>query len=84
MMRLLSRFIDFEEQAVSEEVEVERIGAPPVVRRLQRMGEEIAESQLEGFENLSHQLEDVNMENRLEEMDQEEAIRNRFAVALAS
>lgn len=57
MMRLLMRFIDLAEQAVTDEVEVERIGALSVVRRLQRMGEDIAEDQLEQFENLSRQLE---------------------------
>jgi V/A-type H+-transporting ATPase subunit A len=57
MMRLLVRFIDLAEQAVADETAVERIGALSVVRRLQRMGEDIAEDQPELFENLSQQLE---------------------------
>ena len=57
MMRLLVRFIDLAEKTVADGVEVERVGALSVVRRLQRMGEDIAEDQPELFEDLSQRLE---------------------------
>ena len=57
MMRLLARFIDLAEQAVSEDVSVERLGQLPIVRRLQRMGEDVPENRLDLFTDISEQLE---------------------------
>lgn len=57
MMRLLARFIDLAEQAVSEDVSVDRLGQLPIVRRLQRMGEDVPEERLDLFTDMSEQLE---------------------------
>ncbi|MBF0341556.1 MAG: V-type ATP synthase subunit A [Magnetococcales bacterium] len=57
MMGLLIRFMDRAEGAVAAGVAVERIVALPVLRRLQRMGEEIADDELERFDGLEAMLE---------------------------
>jgi V/A-type H+-transporting ATPase subunit A len=57
MMRLLMRFVELAEQAVGDSVEVDRIATLSVVRRLQRMGEDIPEDRLEQFDDVSRQLE---------------------------
>ena len=57
MMRLLVRFIDLAEKAVEGGASVEELSALPVVRSLQRMGEEVGEDNLDRFESLHEQLE---------------------------
>jgi V/A-type H+-transporting ATPase subunit A len=57
MMRLLGTFIDRAEAALAAGVTVARIGALPVLRRLQRMGEEIGDEQLDRFEALAGELD---------------------------
>ncbi len=57
MMRLLLRFNDLAEKAVEAGATVEELSALPVVRSLQRMGEDIPEDQLDRFESLHEQLE---------------------------
>ncbi len=57
MMRLLIRFIELAQKAVDAGANVEDLSALPVVRGLQRMGEDIPEDQLARFEALHEQLE---------------------------
>ncbi len=57
MMRLLLRFNDLAEIAVEAGASVEELYALPVVRGLQRMGEEIPEDKLDQFDSLQEQLE---------------------------
>ncbi|MGA7800290.1 MAG: V-type ATP synthase subunit A [Gammaproteobacteria bacterium] len=57
MMNLITRFIDLALNAVDNNVPLDRITDLPVLRRLQRMGEEIGENQLEEFHQLSTTLE---------------------------
>ncbi|HYQ71338.1 MAG TPA: V-type ATP synthase subunit A [Gammaproteobacteria bacterium] len=57
MMKLLSHFIDQSGKVVALGVDVAAINALPVVRRLRRMGEEVADDQLEEFEALRQELE---------------------------
>jgi V/A-type H+/Na+-transporting ATPase subunit A len=46
MLRLMMQFIDLAEEAVARGVPPGRIAAMPVLRKLQRLGEEFAESQI--------------------------------------
>jgi V/A-type H+-transporting ATPase subunit A len=57
MMRLLGRFIDLAEAALAAGIEPERIGALECLRALQRMGEDIGDSQLERFAELEARVE---------------------------
>lgn len=57
MMRLLGRFVDLAEQAVAQGQAPERIAQLEVFRKLQRMGEEIAEDQPQRFGQLGDLLE---------------------------
>ncbi|MBF0294602.1 MAG: V-type ATP synthase subunit A [Magnetococcales bacterium] len=57
MMGLLTRFMDRAEAAVNAGIAVERIAALPVLRRLQRMGEDIAEEEYDRFDALEQMLE---------------------------
>jgi V/A-type H+/Na+-transporting ATPase subunit A len=57
MLRLLMRFIELAEQALDRGVLPERIAALPVLRRLQRMGEELGEEQIESIEIIWRSLE---------------------------
>jgi V/A-type H+-transporting ATPase subunit A len=57
MMRLLGRFIDLAESALAAGAEPEAIGAIACMRRLQRMGEEIADDQLPTLTELQARLE---------------------------
>ncbi len=57
MLRLVMRFIALAREAVERGVRPEQVGALPVHRRLQRMGEEIGEAELGRFGELWPQLE---------------------------
>ncbi len=57
MMRIIINFISLSEAAVNEGVSVERINDLPVMRRIRRMGEEIAENQLDDFKELMRNME---------------------------
>jgi len=57
MMRVIISFIDLSEAAVTEGVSVERINGLPIMRRIRRMGEEIAEDQLDDFRELMRTME---------------------------
>lgn len=57
MLQLLNRFIELAEQALAADHEVEDIGALPIVRRLQRMGEELGEDDMARFRFLANELE---------------------------
>ena len=57
MMRLLGRFIDLAERAVADGVHTERIARMACVRPLQRMGEEIRDSELPRFAELEAAME---------------------------
>jgi V/A-type H+/Na+-transporting ATPase subunit A len=57
MLKLLIRFITLTEAALQRGVALQTIAAVPVLRRLQRMGEEIGEDQLAKFGELSASVE---------------------------
>lgn len=57
MLRLVMRFIALAREALDRGATPEAIAALPVLRRLQRMGEEVGEGALEGFAALWSQLE---------------------------
>jgi V/A-type H+-transporting ATPase subunit A len=57
MLRLVVRFAELAEQALERGADLERIAALPVLRRLQRMGEEIGEDALERFDLLWSDLD---------------------------
>ncbi|MBF0272712.1 MAG: V-type ATP synthase subunit A [Magnetococcales bacterium] len=57
MMGLLIRFMDRAEAAVAAGIGVERIISLPITRRLQRMGEDIGDEELERFDTLDGLLE---------------------------
>ncbi|MBF0613600.1 MAG: V-type ATP synthase subunit A [Magnetococcales bacterium] len=57
MLALLIRFMERAEAAVTNGLSVERIAAQPIMRRLQRMGEEIDDTELERFDELDALLE---------------------------
>ena len=56
MLRVLMRFVELSRRAVERGVEVERIEALPLLRRLRRMGEEIGNDQLERFAPLEREI----------------------------
>ena len=57
MMNLIARFIELALQVVDQGVSLDAIAELPILRRLQRMGEEISEQELDEFQNLARQLE---------------------------
>ena len=57
MMRLLRRFMELAEKALNEGIAVDRLTQLPIVRRLQRMGEDVAEDRQQLFEEIGGQLE---------------------------
>ncbi len=57
MMRLIARFIELAEDAVEAGADVAELSTLPVVRGLQRMGEEIGEDDARQFEALRERLE---------------------------
>jgi V/A-type H+-transporting ATPase subunit A len=58
MMHVLYLFIERAERAIREGMAVEQIASLPVVRRLQRMGEEITEDRLQIFDELATELDE--------------------------
>lgn len=66
MLNILSRFTDLAVEAVSRGVKPDQISELGLFRRLQRMGEEIPEEALEGFDRLEKRMEDA-FEELLEE-----------------
>jgi len=59
MLRLLMRFIDLAEEAVGRGVGPETISAMPVLRTLQRLGEEYGEDRIEALAGLAKDVEDA-------------------------
>ena len=57
MMGLLDRFMDLAEKAVADGMTVEQIQAFPLLRRLQRMGEEMDDTEMEAFSALEENME---------------------------
>jgi hypothetical protein len=57
MMRLLAYFVDKAEAALHAGIAPDRIAAMQIVRPLQRMGEEIAETELDKFAALEARME---------------------------
>lgn len=57
MMGLIARFVERGLQLVEQGVDLAALARLPVLRRLQRMGEEISEQALEEFQVLASQLE---------------------------
>jgi len=57
MLRLLLQFFDMAEAAVAAGVSPDDIANAGFYRRMARMGEEIGEDRLEGFTELTHQME---------------------------
>jgi V/A-type H+-transporting ATPase subunit A len=59
MMQMISRFIRLSENAIELDHSVEAISALPVMRKLMRMGEEIAEDDLDRFDELRIELDNA-------------------------
>lgn len=57
MLRVFMQFIDLAELALQKDVLPEQIHALPVRRRLQRLGEEVGEDQLDNIDELSRAME---------------------------
>jgi len=57
MLRIFMRFIELAEEALAAHVMPEQIIDLPILRRLQRLGEELGEDQLDSIEKLWHSLE---------------------------
>ena len=57
MLRVIIRFIDLAELAMQEGASPEQIAALPILRALQRLGEEIAEEEIDRIRDLLRQLE---------------------------
>jgi V/A-type H+-transporting ATPase subunit A len=57
MMQLIVRFVEQALYLVEQGVALDAIGELPVLRRLQRMGEEISEQNLDEFQTIAQQLE---------------------------
>ncbi len=57
MLKLILRFVTLAEAALGDGVPPQRIAELNVLRRLQRMGEEIGESEIEKFSGLSESVE---------------------------
>ena len=57
MLRLIIRFADLATQAFARGMGIQRINALPVLRRLQRMSEDIGDDQLPAFDDLARELE---------------------------
>jgi V/A-type H+-transporting ATPase subunit A len=57
MMRLLGNFIDHAEKALEQGTDVDAIAELPVLRRLQRMGEEIGNDALDRFDLLQRDID---------------------------
>ncbi len=59
MLNLLDRFLDLAGEAVAAGIDPDTLPALAVVRRLQRMGEEIPNEQKQAFDTLTRELEDA-------------------------
>jgi V/A-type H+-transporting ATPase subunit A len=59
MLRLMMRFIDLAEEAVGRGVAPDAISAMPVLRVLQRLGEEYGEDRIEALASLAKDVEDA-------------------------
>ncbi len=59
MLRLMMKFIDLAEEAVSRHVRPEDIAEMPVLRKLQRLGEEHGEEEIDAIADLAGQIEDA-------------------------
>ena len=59
MLRVILRFVELAEQALARGVSPQTIAEMPALRRLQRMGEEIGEDELDAFDNLRATLENA-------------------------
>jgi V/A-type H+-transporting ATPase subunit A len=57
MMKMITLFIKFSENAIDMDTSIETISRLPVMRRLMRMGEEIGEGELEKFDKLRTELD---------------------------
>ncbi len=74
MMRLLGRFTELAEQAVSAGMTPEEIARKEVFRRLMRMGEEIPEGDWESFSTLDKALEKAFAVSQPENVSTQEAL----------
>ena len=59
MLRVILRFVELAEQALARGVSPQTIAEMPALRRLQRMGEEIGEDELDAFDDLRAALENA-------------------------
>jgi V/A-type H+-transporting ATPase subunit A len=57
MLRILMRFIELAGEALDADISPEQIVELPILRRLQRLGEELGEDQIDSIEKLWHSLE---------------------------
>ena len=56
-MQTLVQFIDLCEAALAQQVDMARVAALPLLRRLRRMGEDIGDQQLDRFDALRRDME---------------------------
>jgi V/A-type H+-transporting ATPase subunit A len=59
MMRLISRFIELSQQAIERQVDIENITNLPILRHLRRMNEDIGEHNMDKFETLREEIENI-------------------------
>lgn len=71
MLRALGRFIDLSRDAVQNGIDPNRVVSLPIYRRLQRMGEEISEDEMHGFERLENDMVEAFHQLRAEREDRE-------------
>jgi V/A-type H+-transporting ATPase subunit A len=57
MLRALTHFLDLSEKALDRGVHPDQLAGMPVMRRLQRLGEEIGEDDLDAFGDLQRELD---------------------------
>ena len=74
MMQMINRFIRHSENALELGHSIETISALPVMRKLMRMGEEIAEDDLDRFDELRIELDDAF--EKLTRNAKQEAVRD--------
>ncbi|BCO30530.1 ATP synthase subunit A [Thiohalobacter sp. COW1] len=59
MLALITRYIDLALQAVEQGVSVDALRGMPVLRKLQRMKEDLGEEALDAYAELEHELDDA-------------------------
>lgn len=71
MLNLLDRFLDLTKEAVAAGIDPDILPGLPVMRRLQRMGEDISNEQIQAFDTLSRELDET-----FDQLKQESGVKN--------